>query len=85
MLSIHLIKAYKVNLLKWFFALGILMVWASVTFAKFLSPLFTDASFNPGGDHGQYISQFIENLIGTPGLTAVLALIAIAFLTRQLR
>ena len=81
MLSIHLIKAYKVNLLKWFFALGILMVWASVTFAKFLSPLFTDASFNPGGDHGQYISQFIENLIGTPGLTAVLALIAIAFLT----
>ena len=81
LLSIHLIKAYKVNLLKWFFALGILMVWASVTFAKFLSPLFTDASFNPGGDHGQYISQFIENLIGTPGLTAVLALIAIAFLT----
>ena len=81
MLSIHLIKAYKVNLLKWFFALGILMVWASVTFAKFLSPLFTDACFNPGGDHGQYVSQFIENLIGTPGLTALLALIAIAFLT----
>ena len=81
MLSIHLIKAYKVNLLKWFFALGILMVWASVTFAKFLSPLFTDACFNPGGDHGQYVCQFIENLIGTPGLTALLALIAIAFLT----
>ena len=81
MLSIHLIKAYKVNLLKWFFALGILMVWASVTFAKFLSPLFSDACFNPGGDHGQYVCQFIENLIGTPGLTALLALIAIAFLT----
>jgi S-DNA-T family DNA segregation ATPase FtsK/SpoIIIE len=81
MLSIHLIKAYKVNLLKWFFALGILMVWASVTLAKFLSPLFSDACFNPGGDHGQYVCQFIENLIGTPGLTALLALIAIAFLT----
>ena len=81
MLSIHLIKAYKVNLLKWFFALGILMVWASLTFAKFLSPLFSDACFNPGGDHGQYVCQFIENMIGTPGLTALLALIAIAFLT----
>ena len=81
LLSIHLIKAYRVNLLKWFFALGILMVWASVTFAKFLSPLFTDACFNPGGDHGQYVCQFIENMIGTPGLTALLALIAIAFLT----
>ena len=81
LLSIHLIKAYRVNLLKWFFALGILMVWASVTFAKFLSPLFTDACFNPGGDHGQYVCQFIENIIGTPGLTALLALIAIAFLT----
>ena len=81
LLSIHLIKAYRVNLLKWFFALGILMVWASVTFAKFLSPLFTDACFNPGGDHGQYVCQFIENMIGTPGLTALLALIAIVFLT----
>ena len=79
--SLHMIKAYKVNLLKWFFALGILMVWASVTLAKFVAPFFTDASFNPGGDHGAYVCTYIENLIGTPGLTALLALIAIAFLT----
>jgi len=81
LLSIHLIKAYRVNLLKWFLSLMVLMVWSSVTFAKFLSPLFVDASYNPGGDHGMFISQYIENLIGTPGLSALLALVAIAFLT----
>ena len=81
LVSIHLIKAYRVNLLKWFMALMILMVWSSVTFSKFLSPFFTDACYNPGGDHGLYIQQAIENLLGAPGLTAILALTAIAFLT----
>ena len=81
LVSIHLIKAYRVNLLKWFMALMILMIWSSVTFSKFLSPFFSDACYSPGGDHGLFIQQAIENLIGTPGLTAVLALTAIAFLT----
>ena len=81
LLSIHLIKAYRVNLLKWFMSLMILMVWASITLAKFLAPLFEDACYNPGGDHGLYICQYIENLIGVPGLTAILGLTAIAFLT----
>ena len=81
LVSIHLIKAYRVNLLKWFMALMILMVWSSVTFSKFLSPFFNDACYNPGGDHGLYIQQAIENLLGAPGLTAILALTAIAFLT----
>ena len=81
LVSIHLIKAYRVNLLKWFMALMLLMIWSSVTFSKFLSPFFTDACYNPGGDHGLYIQQAIENLLGAPGLTAILALTAIAFLT----
>ena len=81
LVSIHLIKAYRMNLLKWFLALMILMIWSSVTFSKFLSPFFTDACYNPGGDHGLYIQQAIENLLGAPGLTAILALTAIAFLT----
>ena len=81
LVSIHLIKAYRVNLLKWFMALMVLMIWSSVTFSKFLSPFFTDACYNPGGDHGLYIQQAIENLLGAPGLTAILALTAIAFLT----
>ena len=81
MTALHLIKAYKVKLLKWFLALMVIMLWASITMARFVSPLFAESHFNPGGDHGQYICQLIEGYIGTPGLTAVLALVAIAFLT----
>ena len=81
LLGIHLIRAYKVNLLKWFLALMILMIWASITLAKFIAPFFTDACYSPGGDHGLFICQFIENFVGAPGLTAILGLIAIAFLT----
>ena len=79
--AIHLMKAYRVNLLKWTLSVALLMVWASVALATFLQPLFTDSSFCPGGDHGLYISHYIGNLVGAPGLTAILALIAVAFLT----
>ena len=81
LLGIHLIRAYRVNLLKWFLALMILMIWASITLAKFLSPFLKDVCYNPGGDHGLYVCQYIENLVGAPGLTAILGLTAIAFLT----
>lgn len=81
MVAITLMRAYKVKLLKWFMCLALIMIWGSVTMAKFLQPLFEDACFNPGGDHGLAISQRIEGLLGIPGLTAVLGLTAIAFLT----
>lgn len=59
----------------------VIMVWASITSAFFLTPLFIYSGFNPGGDHGIFVCTWIENLIGSPGLTAILALIAVAFLT----
>jgi len=82
LLGLKLMGAYsKICLTKWFLCLMILMIWASVTMAKFLTPFFIDSHFNPGGDHGLYICQVIENVLGAPGLTAILALTAIAFLT----
>ncbi len=80
MLSITLMRAYKVKLLKWFMCLAIIMIWASVAFAKFLQPFFSNACYNPGGDHGLAVSQYIEGLVGFPGLVAILVLSAIAFL-----
>ena len=76
-----MMRAYKVGLLKWFMCLTIVMIWGSITAAKFLTPFFENACFNPGGDHGLAVCQQIEGLIGTPGLTAILALTAIAFFT----
>ncbi|MBR1933943.1 MAG: DNA translocase FtsK 4TM domain-containing protein [Prevotella sp.] len=81
LVSLRLMQAYRVNLLKWFFGTMVLMVWLSVTFAKFLTPLFIDSHFCPGGDHGLAACQWIEGFVGAPGLTAILALVALAFLT----
>ena len=80
MAALSLMRVYKVGLLKWFLCLAVIMVWASVTMAKFLEPFFIDNHFAPGGKHGSYICEFTENLVGTPGLTALLILTAVAFL-----
>ena len=81
LVSLKLMKAYSVNLLKWFFGLAVIMVWSSITFAKFLTPVMGALIFNPGGEHGLFCVQHIENVIGPPGLPAILLLSAIAFLT----
>ena len=81
LLGVHLTRAYKVNLLKWFLSLMILMIWASVAMSLLLAPFFTETCYSPGGDHGMYVCHFLGNLVGTPGLTAILGLTAIAFLT----
>lgn len=71
----------KLNLWKWFFACALVMIWSSVTFAKFLTPLTGERIFNPGGGHGLFICQWFEGLIGSPGLIGVLIITALAFLT----
>ena len=81
MAGLKLVKAYKINLLKWFVCLMIAMVWLSIAAAKVLTPIMGSRIFNPGGDHGLYCSQWIENVIGVYGLTALLLLSAIIFLT----
>lgn len=81
MVGLQMMRAYNLNLWKWFFCIMVVMVWSSVTFAKFLSPIFDSLIFNPGGKHGLYIVQHLENVVGPPGLTAILLFIAIAFLT----
>ena len=81
LVSLRLMGVYKVNLLKWFLCMTLVMVWCSVAFTKFLTPLMGNLVFNPGGNHGVYCVQQLENLIGTPGLTGVLLIAALAFLT----
>lgn len=77
----QLMHAYKLNLWKWFFSMMVVMIWSSITFAKFLTPLMGGLIFNPGGKHGIFVVQNLENIIGAPGLTAILLFTAIAFLT----
>ena len=79
--GLQLMGAYKVNLMKWFLIMAVLMVWFSITFAMFLTPMLGEEVYTPGGAHGDMVCQFLEGVIGTPGLIAVLGIVAVAFLT----
>lgn len=80
-MSLQLMKVYSVNLWKWFFGMMVVMIWCSITLAKFATPLSGSLFFNPGGKHGLFVVQSLENLVGPPGLTAILLFTAVAFLT----
>ena len=79
--AMKLMKVYQISLQKWFLCTMLIMLWLAVMSAKFLTPLFSDQCYNPGGDHGVYLCNVIENLVGAPGLTAILIVVALAFLT----
>ncbi len=81
LVALHLMGAYQLNLWKWFLGMAVVLVWCSVAFAKFLSPLAGRMLFNPGGQHGVFVVEKTENLIGAPGLTALIVLVAVVFLT----
>lgn len=81
MVGLKLIKAYNFNLIKCFLCMAVIMLWISIMSAKVLTPIMGSMVFNPGGDHGLYCSQWIENVVGAPGLMVVLFLTALVFLT----
>ena len=81
LVSLRLMKAFKPNLMKWFMCLMLVMIWTSITLAKFAAPFFENSHFSPGGDHGRQVGRWIEGFVGTPGLAAILIIIALLFLT----
>ena len=80
LVSLNMMRIYEVKLWKWFFCMVVVMVWFSVAMAKFLTPFFGDSCYNPGGNHGLFVCQRIEGLIGAPGLIAILVITATAFM-----
>ncbi|MGI6232207.1 MAG: DNA translocase FtsK 4TM domain-containing protein [Prevotella sp.] len=81
LVALKLMRVYKVNLLKWFLCLSVIAIWTSVTLSKFLTPFVGGMFFNPGGGQGMFCVEHLEALVGAPGLTAVLIVVAIIFLT----
>lgn len=79
-LSLALMKAYRPPLLKLFLCIALITIWFSVVLAIFVTPLFPSSHFCLGGGHGLYIGHFLERYGGTPGLVAILAIVAILFL-----
>ena len=81
LIGLKMMKVYRISLWKWFLGCSLTMIWSSITLSKFLTPVMGDQVFNPGGGHGLFCVQHFENVIGTPGLIALLLITAIAFLT----
>ena len=81
LVSLRLMKAFKPQLLKWFMCLMLVMIWSSIALARFVTPLLPESHFSMGGDHGTQVGRWIEGFVGTPGLAAVLIVIALLFLT----
>jgi len=81
LVGLKMMKICTLNLWKWFLGLTVVMVWTSITFAKFLTPVMGERIYNTGGNHGAFCVYHLESIIGEPGLIAVLVLTAIAFLT----
>ena len=83
MLSMKLMKVYKVGIVRHFILMTLLLVWASVAFAAVAS-FFPSAELsfvNWGGNHGQYVVKKLTALIGKPGLFGVLIVFAILYFT----
>lgn len=78
--GLKLMRIYTINLTKWFFYMTFVMFWTSVAFAKFLAPIMSDSIYNPGGDHGLFCVQRLENVMGPPGLIGILLLTGIIFM-----
>ena len=81
LVGLKLVKAYSPNLVKTFLCLAVVMLWVSVFSAKFLEPLIGGEVYSPGGGHGEFCSQWLESVVGVPGLVAILVIVAIAYLT----
>ena len=81
LVGLRLMDVCRINLWKYFLYMILAMVWLSIALSKFLAPLMENFFFNPGGNHGLYCVQQLENMIGPPGLIALLLFAALAFLT----
>lgn len=63
LVALKLMNAYKVNVLKWFFGMSVVMIWCSLAFTIVLTPMLDFIFFNQGGNHGVFIIDIYEYLI----------------------
>lgn len=83
-LALKLTRAYHIHIWKWFFHCTVLLIWFSVSLSFFLDNTLKDVYFwnffNMGGQHGQYICQWLCQQIGWWGTLMSLVFIALAYL-----
>ncbi|MCF0187497.1 MAG: DNA translocase FtsK 4TM domain-containing protein, partial [Bacteroidaceae bacterium] len=80
-MGLKLVRAYTINLIKWFICLSVLMYWFSVALSIFslTTGLFDDSFLRLGGNHGLFVSRWLLSQIGYPGVLIGLATVALIF------
>lgn len=81
-LALRMMRIYKFTLVRKFILFTVLMLWTSVFLAAFadLFPYFEGSFVKLGGNHGIQVVNFITQLVGKPGLLAVLVVTAVLYL-----
>ncbi len=81
-LAMRMMRIFKFTLLRKFILFTVLMLWTSVFLAAFgyLFPYFEGSFVKLGGNHGVQVVKFLTQLVGTPGLLAVLVVTAVLYL-----
>lgn len=80
-LGLKLVRAYSVSIIKWFVCLSVVMYWFSIALSFFCltTGLFQESFLRLGGNHGLFVSQWLNSQIGYPGVIIGLATIALIF------
>ena len=78
----RLMRVFKFTLVRKFILFTLLMLWTSVFLAAFgyLFPFFEGSFIKLGGNHGIHVVKFLTQIVGTPGLFAILAITAVLYL-----
>ena len=81
-LAMRMMRIFKFTLVRKFILFTVLMLWVSVFLAAFgyLFPFFFFFFVKLGGNHGIQVVKGLTQVIGTPGLLAVLVITAVLYL-----
>ena len=81
-LAMRMMRIFKFTLVRKFILFTVLMLWVSVFLSAFgyLFPSFEGSFVKLGGNHGIQVVRFLTQLVGTPGLLAVLVVTAVLYL-----
>ena len=81
-LGLRMMRIFKFTLVRKFICFSFLTIWMSVFLAAFgyLFPFFEGSFVKLGGNHGIHVVKGLTQVLGTPGLLAVLVITAVMFL-----
>lgn len=80
-LGLKLVKAYNLSPIKWFICLSIMIYWFSIalSFFSLSTGVMQDSFLRIGGNHGLFVSQWLNGQVGYPGVIIGLATVALLF------